>query len=74
MTSNSQDAPASALEESQEAPEAIETETPVSVELEEQTEAPETTNEEVTGREALVAPDLSDLPDDIADEDRKSVV
>jgi small subunit ribosomal protein S1 len=73
MTSNSQDAPASALEESQEAPETIETETPVSVEMEEQAEAPEATDEEVTGREALVAPDLSDLPDDIADDFERAI-
>jgi small subunit ribosomal protein S1 len=74
MTTNPQDAPASALEtESTEAPETIETGDPVSVEMEESVEAPEGAEEEPTGREALVAPDLSDLPDDIADDFERAI-
>ena len=72
MTSEPQNAPASAPEtESVEAPETTEAETPISVEVEEPTEAPEQV--EVSGREALVAPDLSDLPDDIADDFERAI-
>jgi small subunit ribosomal protein S1 len=72
MTSQPQNAPASAPEtESVEAPETTEAETSISVEVEEPIEAPEEV--EVSGREALVAPDLSDLPDDIADDFERAI-
>ncbi|MGH8953329.1 MAG: 30S ribosomal protein S1 [Acidimicrobiia bacterium] len=80
MTTESQNAPASAPEtESVEAPETTEIETtPVSVEVEELTEVPATEEpivvpEQTSGREALVAPDLSDLPDDIADDFERAI-
>ena len=77
MTSQPQNAPASAPEtESAEAPEAIEVETPVSIEVEGQEEAPEVAEEAEEGvsrREALVAPDLSDLPEDIADDFERAI-
>ena len=72
MTSEPQNAPASAPEtESAEAPETTEAETQISVDVEEPTEGPEEV--EVSGREALVAPDLSDLPDDIADDFERAI-
>jgi len=73
MTSEPQNAPASAPEtESVEAPETTEVETQISVDVEEPTtEAPEEV--EVSGREALVAPDLSDLPDDIGDDFERAI-
>ena len=72
MTSEPQNAPASAPEtESVEAPETTEAETQISVDVEEPTEAPEEV--EYQGREALVAPDLSDLPDDIGDDFERAI-
>ena len=73
MTSEPQNAPASAPEtESVEAPETTEVETQISVDVEEPTtEAPEEV--EVPRREALVAPDLSDLPDDIGDDFERAI-
>ncbi|HEU5112384.1 MAG TPA: S1 RNA-binding domain-containing protein, partial [Acidimicrobiia bacterium] len=72
MTSEPQNAPASALDkESVEAPETTEPETQISVDVDEPLEALEEV--EVSGREALVAPDLSDLPDDIADDFERAI-
>ncbi|HEX6147044.1 MAG TPA: S1 RNA-binding domain-containing protein, partial [Acidimicrobiia bacterium] len=71
MTSDPQNAPASAPEpESVEAPETTEPETTqVSVDVEEPVQAPDV----VPRREALVAPDLSDLPDDIGDDFERAI-
>jgi len=71
MTSDPQNAPASAPEpESVEAPETTEPETTqVSVDVEEPVRAPDV----VPRREALVAPDLSDLPDDIGDDFERAI-
>jgi small subunit ribosomal protein S1 len=71
MTSELENAPASAPEDgSIEAPEAIEPDVP---ETSAPVEEPEPASEEVSGREALVAPDLSDLPDDIADDFERAI-
>ncbi|MGH2394200.1 MAG: hypothetical protein ACRDGH_12040, partial [Candidatus Limnocylindria bacterium] len=71
MTNELENAPASAPGTgSAEAPETTETDAPdTSLVVDEPVEAPA----EVSGREALVAPDLSDLPDDIVDDFERAI-
>jgi small subunit ribosomal protein S1 len=76
MSIDQENAPVStAEEESVEAPESANGETtePEAPAVEEQPVDESTEPAQVSGREALVAPDLSDLPDDIADDFERAI-